>query len=347
MIFQGKTILITGGTGSLGKKLVQRIMTGSLGEPKKIIVLSRDEDKQYLMKLEWKHLTAVTHEVFYHNYEELLDFRIGDVRDYESIVVSIKNADIVIHAAALKQIPVCEYFPYESVKTNLLGIQNIIRAIMENENHVETVVAISTDKACKPINVYGMCKALQERMAIEANLRCAHTKFICSRYGNVAASRGSVIPLFKNQIKNGQPITITTKEMTRFLLTLNTACDIVFDAIRMGDAGDIYVPDIPSANIIDLAEVISDILQGHQNINIEYSGIRPGEKIHEILVSEEEIVRTIRNGDYYVVRPILPEIGEYKIDNLVLTDELSSANAVMNKEMLRDFLVNELEIHSL
>lgn len=347
MIFQNKTVLITGGTGSLGKKLVQKIMTGNFGVPKKIIVFSRDEDKQYLMKLEWKHLTATTHEVFYHNYEELLDFRIGDVRDYESMVVSIKDSNIVIHAAALKQIPVCEYFPYESVKTNLLGIQNIIRAIMENETNVETVIAISTDKACKPINVYGMCKALQERMAIEANLRCAHTKFICSRYGNVAASRGSVIPLFKNQLNNGHPITITTKEMTRFLLTLDTACNIVFDAIQTGDAGDIYVPDIPSANIVNLAEVMAEIIIGKKQFDIEYTGIRPGEKIHEILISEEEIARTIRKGDYYVVRPILPEIGPYEIDKPVLTDELSSANTLMNNEMLRNFLVNELKIQSL
>jgi FlaA1/EpsC-like NDP-sugar epimerase len=346
MIFQNKTVLITGGTGSLGKNLIQKIMMGDLGEPKKVIVLSRDEDKQYLMKLEWKNLTATTHEIFYHNYEESLDFRIGDVRDYESMVINIKDADIVIHAAALKQIPVCEYFPYESIKTNVLGIQNIIRAIRENENHVQTVVAISTDKACKPVNVYGMCKALQERMAIEANLRCPNTKFMCTRYGNVAASRGSVIPLFKNQITSGRAVTITTREMTRFLLTLDTACNTIFDAIRIGDAGDIYIPDAPSANIVDLAEVMSEIYNGHKNVDIEYTGIRPGEKIHEILVSEEEMARTIKNGDYYVVRPILPEIGSYRLDTPILTEELSSANAVMNKEVLKDFLLNELKIQA-
>jgi len=337
MIFQDKTILITGGTGSLGKNLVRRILTGKLGMPRKVIVLSRDEDKQYLMRLEWKNRKVATDEVVYHNAEELLDFRIGDVRDYESILSSIQEAEIVIHAAALKQIPVCEYFPYESVKTNVLGVRNIIRAIKENTNKVRTVLAISTDKACKPINVYGMCKAIQERLVIEANLGCPDTRFICVRYGNVAASRGSVILLFQEQIKNGGPITITTREMTRFLLTLDTACSIVFDAIRLGRAGDIYVPDLPATRIMDLAEVII----GGRKIDIQFTGIRPGEKIHEILISEEEIPRTIKRGDYYIIRPVLPEMRGGKIAKPLLSKELSSADRVMSKSELKGFLRNE------
>jgi FlaA1/EpsC-like NDP-sugar epimerase len=337
MIFKDKTILITGGTGSLGKNLVRRILTGKLGMPKKVIVLSRDEDKQYLMRLEWKNVKVATDEVVYHNAEEMLDFRIGDVRDYESILSSVQEAEIVIHAAALKQIPVCEYFPYESVKTNLLGIQNIIRAIKENTNKARTVLAISTDKACKPINVYGMCKAIQERLVIEANLRCPDIRFICVRYGNVAASRGSVILLFQEQIKNGGPLTITVKEMTRFLLTLDTACNIVFDAVRLGKGGDIYVPDLPSTRIMDLAEVMI----GGRKIDIQFSGIRPGEKIHEILISEEEIPRTFKRGDYYIIRPVLPEMRGGEIAKPVLTKELSSADHIMTKSDLKSFLQNE------
>jgi len=324
MIFDKKTVLITGGTGSLGKALTRRIMTGKYGKPAKIIIFSRDEDKQYQMKLEWKNLKIATDDVFYHNFEEVIDFRIGDVRDFEAVNRSLKQANIVIHAAALKQVPVCEYFPYESVKTNLLGVQNIIRSVLETDNCVEKVIAISTDKACKPINVYGMCKAIQERLVIEANLRCSNTKFICARYGNVAASRGSVIPLFREQIKNGGPVTITVKEMTRFLLTIEQATEIVFDALKSGEAGDTYIPDLNSCRITDLAKVMI----GKQKINVKYVGIRPGEKIHEILVSEEEIPRTIKRGNYYVIHPILPELRSKKITKSVLTTELSSADRI-------------------
>ena len=160
MIFQNKRILITGGTGSLGKNLVHSIMVGKFGNPKQVVVFSRDEDKQYAMELEWKNLRAATDDVFYYG-DEVLGFCIGDVRDYESVVRVVKEAEIIIHAAALKQVPIGEYFPFESVKTNILGAQNIIRAIMETGNNVETMLAVSTDKARKPVNTYGMCKAIQ------------------------------------------------------------------------------------------------------------------------------------------------------------------------------------------
>ena len=334
MIFQNKTVLITGGTGSLGRSLVHRMMSGDSGTPRKIIIFSRDEDKQYQMRLEWKGLAVATDDVLYHNAKGILDFRIGDVKDYETVVRSVKDADIIIHAAALKQVPVCEYFPYESVKTNILGVQDIIRAIKENENKVETVLAVSTDKACKPVNTYGMCKAIQERLVVEANLVCPNTRFICVRYGNVAASRGSVIPLFQEQIRNGGPVTITSKDMTRFILTLDTANNIIFETIRSAEAGDIYVPNLPSANILNLAEAMI----GDRTIEIRVIGVRPGEKIHEILISEEEIPRTLRKGDYYVICPVLPKLRRVKIEKPVLTKELSSADCSMSKSQLKDFL---------
>jgi len=337
MMFDNKTILITGGTGSLGKALVRRVMTGEFGKPKKIIVFSRDEDKHYQMKLEWKNIKAATDDIYYHNFEEVLDFRIGDVRDFESITRSVRQSDIVIHAAALKQVPICEYFPHESVKTNLLGVQNIIRSIIENDNCVEKVIAISTDKACKPVNVYGMCKAVQERLIIEANLRCTATKFICARYGNVAASRGSVIPLFREQIKNGGPVTVTVREMTRFLLTMEKATNIVFDALRDAEAGDTYIPHLDSFNVIDLAQVMI----GNKDIDIEFIGIRPGEKIHEILVSEEEISRTTKRGDHYIIHPILPELNRPKKFKSPLKKEFSSADRVITKTELKNFLKKE------
>jgi len=333
MIFKDKTILITGGTGSLGKNLVRNIMTGKHGKPKQVIIFSRDEDKQYAMELAWKNLKVATDDVFYYA-DEVLSFRIGDVRDYESVVRVVKEAEIVIHAAALKQIPIGEYFPFESIKTNILGAQNIIRAILENENRVETVLAVSTDKACKPVNTYGMCKAIQERLIVEANRLCPNTRFICVRYGNVAASRGSIIPLFQEQIRNGGPLSITSKDMTRFILSLDTAYGIIIEAISSAEAGDTYVPILPSVRILDMAEVMI----GERKIGIDIIGVRPGEKTHEVLISEEEIPRTIKRGNYYVICPVLPKIRKEKIEAPVLTKELSSGDYCMSESQLKDFL---------
>jgi UDP-glucose 4-epimerase len=218
-----------------------------------------------------------------------------------------------------------------------MGAQNIVRAIVETNNHVDTVMAISTDKACKPVNTYGMCKAIQERLIIEANMICPRTRFIGVRYGNVMASRGSVIPLFREQIKNGGPVTITDKDMTRFLLNLDAAVGLIKDAITNAEPGDIYVPDIPSVKILDMAE----IMIGRRDIKIEITGIRPGEKVHEILVSEEEIPRTIKRGKYYVICPILPGLRRAKIDRPALTSELSSGNNCLSRKDLKDFLKKE------
>ena len=205
MLFNKKTVLITGGTGSLGKVLVRRILSGEMGAPKKVIVFSRDEAKQHAMRLSYLHMKVSTDEAIYRNFLKELEFRIGDVRDYAAICSALKTSDIVINAAALKQVPSCEYFPAEALMTNCLGACNIVRAIGENSYPVGTVVGVSTDKACKPVNVMGMTKALQERILIAANILNPKTRFIGVRYGNVLASRGSVIPLFHEQIQNHQP----------------------------------------------------------------------------------------------------------------------------------------------
>ncbi|MFN3329460.1 MAG: polysaccharide biosynthesis protein, partial [Pyrinomonadaceae bacterium] len=192
MILQDKRILVTGGTGSLGQKLVRRLLTGEMGKPARITVFSRDEAKQHEMRLDFLHRKTATDEIIYENSQQILHFRIGDVRDYPSLVAAMREADVVFNAAALKQVPTCEYAPFEAVQTNVIGAYNIVRAIRENNLKIETVVGISTDKACKPINVMGMTKALQERILIEANRDLPDTRFICVRYGNVIASRGSV-----------------------------------------------------------------------------------------------------------------------------------------------------------
>ena len=238
MTLEGKRILVTGGTGSLGHNVVRRLLGGEMGKPARITVYSRDEAKQHYMRLSYLHKEAATDEVIYRNFEELLAFRIGDVRDYASLLVAARDADVIIHAAALKQVPSCEYFPYEAVQTNIVGAQNLVRVVRENRTPVKTVVGISTDKACKPINVMGMTKAVMERILVEANMDSPDTRFSCVRYGNVIASRGSVVPLFIDQIAHGGPVTITTRDMTRFLLSLDQAVDTVFAAIRSAQAGE-------------------------------------------------------------------------------------------------------------
>lgn len=196
MILKDKRILITGGTGSLGQAVVRRLLTGEMGKPQSITVFSRDEAKQHDMRLSYMNRPQATDEIIYRNSQELLRFRIGDMRDYSSVLQAVQEAEVVIHTAALKQVPTCEYFPFQAVQTNILGVQNLVLAIRENNTPVETVTGISTDKACKPINVMGMTKALMERILVEANRDYSDTRFACVRYGNVISSRGSVVPLF-------------------------------------------------------------------------------------------------------------------------------------------------------
>lgn len=340
MIFDNKTILITGGTGSLGKILVKRLLSGEEGNPERIIVFSRDEAKQHEMRMTYLHRSEATDEIIYKNYKNKLQFYIGDVRDFHSVARALKGVHMVFNAAALKQVPTCEYFPYEAVLTNIQGAENIVRAIRDLNIPVETVVGISTDKACKPINVMGMTKALQERIFITANIYNPKTRFICVRYGNVLASRGSVIPLFVDQIKNGGPITITTPEMTRFLLTLEEAVDIIIEAVKNALPGQTFIPKVPSANVVDIA----DALIGSNKIEKKIIGIRPGEKIHEILVSEEECHRTTENGKYYVIEPILPELRSNENISRSLDGEYSSENSVMTKDILLKYF-KEKQLH--
>jgi FlaA1/EpsC-like NDP-sugar epimerase len=321
-IFDNKTVVITGGTGSLGKVLTRRLLSGTAGTPKKIIIFSRDEAKQHFMRVEYQEKKRVTDEVIYDNFEQLLEFRIGDVRDYHSVCSVLKNADIVINGAALKQVPACEYFPFEAVQTNIAGAENIVRAIREHDLKVETVVGVSTDKACKPVNVMGMTKALQERVFITANITTPNTRFICVRYGNVLASRGSVIPLFHEQIQNGGPLTITTDDMTRFLLPLERAVDTILAALENALPGETYVPKVPASRIVDVAKA----LIGDQDIKMVITGIRPGEKVHEIMVSDEEAWRTFERGNYYAIKPMLPELLKDKPEGLALTKEYSSSD---------------------
>ena len=223
MILKDKSVLVTGGTGSLGRILVKRILSGELGRPRKVIVFSRDEAKQNDMRLAYTHRRPGADQGMLRNFMSVLEFRIGDVRDYSDVCTAMRSADIVINAAALKQVPTCEYFPEQALLTNCVGAANIVRAIGENGYPVETVVGVSTDKACKPVNVMGMTKAVQERIFISANILNPATRFICVRYGNVLASRGSVVPLFLEQIRDGGPVTLTVPEMTRFLLSLDEA----------------------------------------------------------------------------------------------------------------------------
>lgn len=327
LYFENKKVVVTGGTGSLGRAFVHRVLSGELGTPKKVIVFSRDETKQHAMRMAYLHKLVSTDEVIYQNFLNILEFRIGDIRNYSDVCSVVRDADIVVNAAALKQVPTCEYFPIQALMTNCMGAENIVRALEENEYPVDTVVAISTDKACKPVNVMGMTKSLQERIFTSANILNPKTRFISVRYGNVLGSRGSVIPLFHEQIRNGGPVTVTVSEMTRFLLSLNQAVDTVFEALCFAKRGETYVPNSPSATVINIAKA----LIGKRKIEIKFVGIRPGEKMHETLISEEETNRCARRGDYYVIRPMLPELfdPENQEPN-PLTKEFSSADTVLD-----------------
>ena len=346
-LFENKTVVITGGTGSLGKTVVHRVLSGELGTPKKVIVFSRDEAKQHALRMAYLHKLVATDEVIYRNFMDKLEFRIGDVRSYADICSVVKNADIVINAAALKQVPTCEYFPEQALMTNCMGAVNIVRAIQENGYPVDTVVAISTDKACKPVNVMGMTKSLQERIFTAANVLNPETRFICVRYGNVLASRGSVIPLFHEQIRNGGPVTVTVPEMTRFLLSLNQAVDTVFTALREARPGETFVPRASSATMLNIAEALID----DRDIEIKITGIRPGEKMHEIMVSEEEAHHCVARGDYFAILSMLPELSDpQSSEPNALSKEFSSEDTVLSLEqtiaLLKDhnLMVEDVEL---
>jgi FlaA1/EpsC-like NDP-sugar epimerase len=327
MLFKDKTILVTGGTGSMGKTFVHRVLSGAFGTPRKVIVFSRDEAKQHEMRVAYLHRGVATDEVIFNNFLNVLEFRIGDVRDYADVCSAVKHADIVVNAAALKQVPTCEYFPQQAVMTNCIGAYNIVRAIEEHGYPVDTVIGVSTDKACKPVNVMGMSKALQERIFVAANILNSKTRFVCVRYGNVLASRGSVIPLFLDQVRNGGPVTITAPEMTRFLLSLEQAVDTVITAFSDARRGETIVPNAPSATVENLARA----LIGKRKLAMTNVGVRPGEKMHEIMISEEEVHHSVRRGDYYAIQPMLPELrDDVAGEPNALEKEFSSADDVLD-----------------
>jgi FlaA1/EpsC-like NDP-sugar epimerase len=345
MILEGKQVLVTGGTGSMGKTFVHRVLSGELGTPRKVIVFSRDEAKQHDMRMSYLHKHTTTDEVIFRNFMNVLEFRIGDVRNFDEVCSAVRDADIVVNAAALKQVPTCEYFPTQAVMTNCIGAYNIVRAIEQNGYPVDTVIGISTDKACKPVNVMGMTKAVQERIFIAANVLSPKTRFICVRYGNVLASRGSVIPLFHDQIRHGGPVTVTVPDMTRFLLSLDQAVDTVFEALRNAYPGETYVPRAPAATVINIAKALIE----DRVVPIEVVGIRPGEKMHEIMVSDEEAHHCVRRGNYYAIRPMLPELERDKpAEENALSKEFSSADTVLDlagtRELLalHDLLIDDL-----
>ena len=315
MTLADKKILITGGTGSFGKAFVKTVFA-FYPDVKRLAVLSRDELKQFEMAQDFAPS----------DYPAIRYF-IGDIRERDRLRRALEGIEIVIHAAALKQVPACEYFPTQAVMTNCMGASNIVQAIRENGYPVESVVAISTDKACKPVNVMGMTKSIQERIITTANILNPSTRFICVRYGNVLASRGSVIPLFLDQIKNGGPLTVTVAGMTRFLLSLDQAVDTVFEALKEAEPGETFIPRAPSATVMNIARALS----GDRPIEIVATGIRPGEKMHEILVSEEEANHCIARGDYYAILSMLPELSNNKkqLPN-ALTKEYSSADSVLD-----------------
>lgn len=324
-ILQGSRVLVTGGTGSLGQTLVRRVLEGRWGRPASVTVFSRDEAKQHRMRADFLRQAATTEDAAYMDASRDLRFVIGDVRDYGSVVRALRHADIVVNAAALKQVPSCEYFPYEAVRTNVEGAEHIVRAISEHDLPVATVVAVSTDKACHPTNVMGMSKAIQERVLLGGRLRCPNTRFVGVRYGNVIASRGSVVPLFLRQIAAGGPVTLTDPRMTRFLLSLDQAVETVMAAI--GDAlnGEIAVPHIRAVRIEDLAR---DLI-GSARIALECVGIRPGEKLHETLITAEEAGRTRRQGEYLFVGSDLPELATSDTRG-ALTESFSSDRFLMD-----------------
>jgi FlaA1/EpsC-like NDP-sugar epimerase len=324
--FGDKVVAVTGGTGSLGQELVRSLLAGQAGTPRKVIVFSRDEAKQHVMRLEYRRHRRATDEIIYDNFGRLLEFRIGDVRDYAAVCSLLDGVDVVVNAAGLKQVPTCEYFPYEAVQTNITGAEHIVRAIRHHRFPVETVVGISSDKACEPVNVMGMTKAIQERIFITANVTLPRCRFVCVRYGNVLASRGSAIPLFHDQILAGGPLTVTTDQMTRFFLPLSRAVETIFAAVADGGRGDVYVPRIAAARIIDVARA----LVGDQDIPIVRTGIRPGEKVHETLVSDEEGLRTVVRGDYYVIAPMLPELTRARGSERVLARRYGSDDDVLS-----------------
>ena len=324
-LFESKTLLITGGTGSFGNAVLRRFLNSDLSE---IRILSRDEKKQDDMRKKFDN--------------PKLKFYIGDVRDYQSVLNAVRGVDFIYHAAALKQVPSCEFHPMEAVKTNVLGTENVLEAAINCR--VKRVVCLSTDKAVYPINAMGISKAMMEKVIVAKSRSSSSTVICTTRYGNVMASRGSVIPLFTNQIRAGQPITITDPNMTRFMMTLDDAVDLVLYAFEHGNPGEIFVQKAPAATIETLAKALTGLLNAPDH-PINVIGTRHGEKLYEALLSREEIVAAQDLGGYYRVPPDLRDLnygkfveqGEVKISEA--TDYNSHNTTRLDLEGMRALLL--------
>jgi len=331
-MFKDKILLITGGTGSFGNAVLRRFLDTDI---KEIRIFSRDELKQDDMRKKYNN--------------SKLKFYLGDVRDIGSVEDAVKNVDFIFHAAALKQVPVCEFYPMQAVKTNIVGTENVLKAAIKEK--VKKVIVLSTDKAVYPINAMGMSKAMMERVAIanSRNLDDTDTVIACTRYGNVMASRGSVIPIFIDQIKNNKPMTITNPEMTRFMMSLDDAVDLVLFAFKNAKNGDIFVQKAPASTVELLAKTLANIFN-KPNSEIKIIGTRHGEKVYETLLTKEEMVKAVDMDNYYRIpsddRDLNYEIYE-DIGQDEITDSLeyhSHNTHRLNEEELKEMLLNLYEI---
>ena len=335
-MFENKTLLITGGTGSFGNMVLKRFLDTSI---KEIRIFSRDEKKQDDLRLKLK--------------SPKLKFFIGDVRDYSSVEPSTRDVDYIFHAAALKQVPSCEFFPMEAFKTNVLGTQNVIQAA--SNNNVKKVICLSTDKAAYPINAMGISKAMMEKIVLAESRNLKNTIICLTRYGNVMASRGSVIPLFISQIMNGDPITITDPNMTRFLMSLNDAVDLVLFAFKNGNQGDLFVHKAPAATIGNLASALKNLSKANNEINV--IGTRHGEKLYETLCTREEMLKAEDMGDFFRIpsdnrdlnyslylssgQKFIAEVQDYHSHNTKQLDMESLKTLLSRLELVRKYFYGE------
>ena len=331
-MFKDKVLLITGGTGSFGNAVLRRFLKTDIGE---IRIFSRDEKKQDDMRKIYN--------------SPKLKFYIGDVRDYNSVMDVMRGVDFVFHAAALKQVPSCEFYPVQAVYTNILGTENVLNAAIASK--VKKVVCLSTDKAAYPINAMGMSKALMEKVIVAKgrNLKDDETTICLTRYGNVMASRGSVIPLFIDQIRHGKPITITDPNMTRFMMSLDQAVDLVLFAFKNGKNGDLFIQKSPAATIGILADTIKNMLK-RPEYEVKIIGTRHGEKLYEVLMTKEEKVRAIDMGEYFRVPADGRDLNYSKYfeegqEVITQAEEYNSHNTYrLNEEELKEMLINLFEI---
>ncbi len=329
--YKNKKILVTGGTGSIGKQLVHQLLNY---DPKQVIVYSRDDSKQYLMQCNYAHC-------------ENLHFSLGNIRDLQKLEYMTQGMDLIFHTAALKQVPICENNPFETINTNIIGSENVIKAAIKNQ--VKKVINISTDKAINPMNILGATKLISEKLFFKANSmnNNKHTQFSSVRFGNVFGSRGSVVPLFINQATSGNPITVTDLDMTRFFMTIPQAVDLTLKAAFYSNGGETFILKMDAIRIKDLAEVIQSYYNGMNEKNlipIKMTGIRPGEKIYEELLTEHEISKALEDdelfvltndeGDFYHFKPA--SINSYRSDQV----------PCINKEKISNLFLNFLKTHN-